>query len=148
MEKFVNLSESGVVVFSLGTNVRSEFITVEKQLMFIKIFQQLPQYNFLWKFESISTQIKLPANVQIWPWIPQSDVLAHQNCKAIIAHGGALSTQEAIFHGIPLLIIPFVYDQIRVCYLLISLNCFKLKIKMSTLSLYTECTSIQMYWYR
>lgn len=37
--------------------------------------------------------------------------LAHKNVKLVINHGGALSTQEAMYHGIPIICIPFFMDQ-------------------------------------
>lgn len=114
MEQFVNSSVKGAVLFSLGTNTRSEYMSIEKQIMFIETFRLFSQYNFLWKFESNSTPVELPPNVRIMPWLPQSDIMAHPKTKAIIAHGGALSTQEAVMRGVPLLVIPFVYDQVRV----------------------------------
>lgn len=89
-------------------------MSIEKQIMFIETFRLFSQYNFLWKFESNSTPVELPPNVRTMPWLPQSDIMAHPKTKAIIAHGGALSTQEAVMRGVPLLVIPFVYDQVRV----------------------------------
>lgn len=35
----------------------------------------------------------------------------HKNTKVFIAHGGMLGTQEAAYHGVPILGLPFGNDQ-------------------------------------
>jgi len=37
--------------------------------------------------------------------------LAHKNVRAVWTHGGLLSTQEAIWKGIPVIVMPFFMDQ-------------------------------------
>lgn len=82
--------------------------------MLLNAFAQMPEYNFLWKFESETLPIALPNNVMIKKWLPQNDILAHSNIKGFITHAGALSTQEASWYGVPMICIPFFVDQFRV----------------------------------
>lgn len=44
-------------------------------------------------------------------WFPQGAVLAHDNVKLFITHGGLLSTTEAIYFGKPIVGVPFFGDQ-------------------------------------
>lgn len=88
MEIFLNSSKSGAVFFSIGSNLRSDHMSIEKQKYFINAFAELNEYNFLWKFESEIPASDLPKNVMIRKWVPQSDILAHPKLEAFISHGG------------------------------------------------------------
>lgn len=66
----------------------------------------------LWKFEDESLS-DVPPNVLIRKWMPQNDVLAHKNVILFISHGGLFGTSESLYHGRPMLLIPFFGDQHR-----------------------------------
>lgn len=51
----------------------------------------------------------LPDNVQIAAYVPQLKLLEHAH--VFISHGGANSVMEALYHGVPLLLIPLGVDQ-------------------------------------
>ena len=40
-----------------------------------------------------------------------SNISGHPNAKLFITHGGMLGTQETIYHGVPMLGLPFGNDQ-------------------------------------
>lgn len=85
-----------------------------KQQLFLDIFSELSDYHFLWKFESNITSNSLPKNVRVYPWLSISDILADSKVKAIFFHGGLLTTQEAIYRGVPMIMMPFGLDQVQV----------------------------------
>lgn len=62
---------------------------------FIEAFRQLPDYHFIWKYES-ELDIPLPSNVKTLRWLQQNDILAHPKVKAFISHCGLLGTQGEI----------------------------------------------------
>lgn len=46
-------------------------------------------------------------------WLPQNDILAHENVILFLSHGGVFGMVESVWHGVPLLITPFFGDQHR-----------------------------------
>ncbi|KAK7865280.1 hypothetical protein R5R35_012576 [Gryllus longicercus] len=109
LKLFLDEAKEGAILFSLGSNLRSEKLTPEKRKVLMDAFAELPQ-KVLWKFEADSLPGQ-PKNVKISKWLPQSDILAHPNVKVFISHSGLLSTHEAIYRGVPVIGIPFFGDQ-------------------------------------
>ncbi|KAL0269106.1 UNVERIFIED_CONTAM: hypothetical protein PYX00_006941 [Menopon gallinae] len=108
IEKFLNESTEGVIVFSMGSMVKAHTLAPQKRDAFVKAFAGLRQ-RVLWKWESDLPDA--PPNVMVVPWLPQSDVLGHPNVKLFLAHGGIHGVMEAVHHGVPLLGIPLYADQ-------------------------------------
>lgn len=103
MDKFISSGKKGSILMSLGTNIKSNQLGDKLLTQIIKTFAALPEYNFLWKFESEEKDlpIKLSKNVMIGKFLPQNDILAHPKIVGFISHAGLLSTHEALYHGVP-----------------------------------------------
>ncbi|XP_058120074.1 UDP-glucosyltransferase 2-like [Anopheles coustani] len=115
LRKIVEGAQNGFILFSLGGNARSDLLGPERIRNILAAMERLPQYQFLWKFESDDSKlpVPIPKNVYIRAWMPQNDLLAHPNIKLFITHSGLLSTQEAIWHGVPVIGFPIFVDQFR-----------------------------------
>ncbi|XP_077291127.1 UDP-glycosyltransferase UGT5-like [Arctopsyche grandis] len=109
IKKFLDEAKHGAVFFSFGSNLQSKDMPVDKLKVFLNVFKSLKQ-RVLWKWEDENLEGK-PDNVLLGKWLPQSDILAHPNVKVFITHGGLLSTQEAMYHGVPIIGLPFYGDQ-------------------------------------
>lgn len=84
-QEFIDNSEHGVILFSLGSFLQSSDLPKEKVDIFLKVFSKLKQ-RVIWKYEDNS--LVTPPNVLIKKWLPQSDILAHPNVVLFITHGG------------------------------------------------------------
>lgn len=52
-----------------------------------------------------------PENVLAEKWLPQFDILGHENVKLFITHGGNAGLQEGLYHKKPMIVIPVFGDQ-------------------------------------
>ncbi|XP_049803189.1 UDP-glucosyltransferase 2-like [Schistocerca nitens] len=109
IREFMDGAEHGVIYFSLGSNVKSSALPWEKAKAFLDAFRELPQ-RVLWKWENESLPGQ-PHNVMVSKWLPQQDVLAHPKVVLFVMQGGLQSMNEATYHGVPFLVIPFFSDQ-------------------------------------
>ncbi|XP_049305142.1 UDP-glucosyltransferase 2-like [Bactrocera dorsalis] len=111
LEHFMSSAPAGVIYCSMGSSVRATNMPEEFRQILIRTFAKLTQYHVLWKWESNITQINnLPSNVRLNTWLPQQDILGHRRLKAFITHGGLLSMYEAIYHAVPVIMLPVFCD--------------------------------------
>ncbi|KAG5896758.1 hypothetical protein JTB14_031737 [Gonioctena quinquepunctata] len=82
LQDFLDSSTRGVVYFSLGSNWDDE---------------NVPEHK--------------PDNILFQNWMPQQDILAHQNVKVFVTQGGLQSIEQAVHYGVPLVGIPIFGDQ-------------------------------------
>ncbi|XP_065332904.1 uncharacterized protein LOC135934835 [Cloeon dipterum] len=109
LQEFMDGAKDGIIYFSMGSYIKGSEFPEEKLKALLDAFSELPQrVIFKWETEAMPNK---PDNVKIGKWLPQQAVLAHPNLKLFITHGGLLSTQEAAYHGVPLVGIPFFGDQ-------------------------------------
>lgn len=106
---FVEGATNGLIFVSFGTNIRSADLTLEKRTVLLSTFAKVKE-RVLWKFEDDSLT-DLPSNVMIQKWLPQNDILAHPNTKLFVSHMGIGGYNEAMYHAVPVLAIPFAGDQ-------------------------------------
>ncbi|CAH1281919.1 unnamed protein product [Diabrotica balteata] len=109
LDKLVSGAPSGVILISMGSTLKGSTFPEEQRKMFLKVFSQL-KYTVIWKWEN-DTMEGLPSNVKTHKWLPQFDLLCHPNLKLFITHGGLLGGQEAVYCGVPMLILPQFADQ-------------------------------------
>lgn len=106
---FLDEAQHGAILFSLGSNVKSNYLSEDTIKMLLKVFSKVKQ-RVVMKWESDELEGK-PENVYISKWLPQDDVLAHKNVKAFISHCGYGGVIEAKFHGVPIIAVPIFGDQ-------------------------------------
>ncbi|XP_043467651.1 uncharacterized protein LOC122501928 [Leptopilina heterotoma] len=112
LEKWLDESAHGVVYFTLGSMVLIETLPKETLLEIYSAFEKIAPVRVLMK---IANKDKLPpglpSNVLISDWIPQLQVMRHNNTRLFITHGGLISTLEALYNGVPLIGLPLYADQ-------------------------------------
>ena len=110
LNTFLNeAGENNVVLFSLGSHIKSSQMPNEVLKMFVNVFNRLP-FDIVWKWEG-ERPANLSSNTLTKKWLPQQDVLGHPAVGAFFTHGGLLSLQETTYHGVPIVALPLMSDQ-------------------------------------
>ncbi|KAJ3585048.1 hypothetical protein NHX12_013771 [Muraenolepis orangiensis] len=108
LEAFMQSSgEHGVVVMSLGSLIAD--LPKEMTEVISAAFSKLPQ-KVVWRYLG-QRPSNLANNTLLLDWLPQNDLLGHPKTRAFVAHGGTNGLYEAIYHGVPVLGLPLLFDQ-------------------------------------
>ena len=99
--------EHGVVLMSLGTLVKGLPIEITSEIA--AAFARLPQ-RVIWRHLGERPN-NLGNNTMLVKWMPQNDLLGHPKVRAFVAHGGTNGIYEAIYHGVPIVGVPLLFDQ-------------------------------------
>ncbi|XP_049826163.1 UDP-glucosyltransferase 2-like [Aethina tumida] len=108
LKQYLDEAKEGVIYFSLGSNVKGNFLNDESKKAIMNAFSQLPN-KVLIKIDL--ENINVSRNVRVEKWLPQQDILRHPNMKLFVTQGGLQSVQEAVTNGVPMVGIPFFGDQ-------------------------------------
>lgn len=108
LEEFVQSSgEHGFILMSLGTLVKGLPLDITSEIA--AAFAKLPQ-KIIWRHAGEPPK-NLGSNTLLVDWMPQNDLLGHRKVRAFVAHGGTNGIYEAIYHGVPVLGVPLLFDQ-------------------------------------
>ena len=100
--------EKSVVYISMGTIVHTS------QKMMQTVYHGIPSnYSVLWSTASktILDGVENDDRYLIKSWIPQVSALNHPAISLAVLHGGAGGVHQALYFGIPMIVIPFGGDQ-------------------------------------
>ncbi|XP_041848774.1 UDP-glucuronosyltransferase 2A1-like isoform X2 [Melanotaenia boesemani] len=108
LEEFVQSSgDHGFIIMSLGTLIGE--LPCDLADGIAAAFAKLPQ-KVIWRYKG-SRPTTLGNNTLLVDWMPQNDLLGHPKIKLFVAHGGTNGVQEAMYHGVPILGLPLIFDQ-------------------------------------
>ncbi|XP_034827103.1 UDP-glycosyltransferase UGT5-like [Maniola hyperantus] len=110
IERFLNESEHGVVLFSFGSHLRTSTLPKYKEQIFINALSKLKQ-RVVWKYEGSDAEGTQFGNILRVKWLPQYELIQHKKVVAFISHGGMLGMTEAVSAGKPTVVVPFFADQ-------------------------------------
>ena len=103
--------KNGVVVVSFGSIITKLPDRVLNPLLqaFLAIDQAV-----IFRYSS-KIDIELPSRIKVMKWLPQNDILGHENTKVFITHCGQNGQVEALYHAVPIIGLPVWADQLYNC---------------------------------
>ena len=109
LAKFADGAKDGLIVLSFGSIKAMHTLWPMLKPKVMKALGRLPQRAVVqYALDDVKDA---PKNVKLVKWLPQNDLLGHPNTRVFITHGGNNGQLEAVYHGVPILTIPFNGDQ-------------------------------------
>ena len=104
-------SQNEIILVSFGSMGGKLPLKYVDKLM--ETFQRFPDYAFIFSYSGDVARLarKPAANVYIFSWLPQNDLLAQRRSRLFITHGGHNGQSEALFHGVPMMTMPLYFEQ-------------------------------------
>ena len=104
--------EKSVVYISMGTTA---VITSKTAKVLVEGILNT-RYDVVWSLRRSNQNVLKEISVEkkrfyISSWVPQQSLLKHPALAIAILHCGMNGLQEALFHGIPVMCIPYAFDQ-------------------------------------
>ena len=118
-KKWSNLLDSskhGVILISFGST--ADYFPNDVLARIVSGLH-LVQYDFIWKVGESFNVSSLPRNIYTTTWLPQNDLLGDRRIKGYISNAGNNGQYEAVYHGVPMIAIPLLGDQVSQTLLLI-----------------------------
>ncbi|XP_038052982.1 UDP-glucuronosyltransferase 2B31-like [Patiria miniata] len=106
--KFLDSAPDGVLLFSLGSNVR--MLGPKQAQIFADAFNMLP-HRVLWQSGADLTALKLGENTMVAKWLPLTYVMEQPNVRAYLSHAASFSMNEAMWAGLPMVGLPLFEEQ-------------------------------------
>lgn len=92
IQTFLDEAKHGAIFLSLGSNVLITKLPKEKYDAIVNAFTAYPNYRILIKSdEKVTIPSHKESDVLFDKWFAQQSVLAHENVKLFVTHGGILS---------------------------------------------------------
>jgi glucuronosyltransferase len=104
------------VAFGSSAHFASQ-ISAEEYSQLALAFTDLAPSKVLWNVRELPhgltpEDLPLGNNTLLAPWVDYNDALGHPACKVFVTHAGIHSVYEAAFHGVPVVGVPFMDEQL------------------------------------
>ena len=109
LQMFADGAKEGLIILSFGSLKALHVVWKSLKPTMMNVLSKLPQRAIIqYGLDDVDDA---PKNVKLVKWLPQNDLLGHPNTKLFITHGGNNGQLEAVYHGVPVLTMPFTGDQ-------------------------------------
>ena len=109
LQEFADGAKDGLIILSFGSLKALHAVWKDLKPTMMNVLSKLPQRAIIqYGLDDVDDA---PKNVRLVKWLPQNDLLGHPNTKVFITHGGNNGQLEAVYHGVPVLTMPFTGDQ-------------------------------------
>lgn len=113
-KKFVeDPASKGTILLAMGHAANWDDVPDGVFESFLEAFEKLSDYRIVWQYVTQKEKPKVPSNILLDGWVPQTALLYHPKTKAFISHVGGKSLRETICAGVPAVAMPMFAEQYR-----------------------------------
>ena len=105
--RFISKAEHGIVLIAFGSEFKALPDVILKKM--IPTFKK-SKLSFILR-HSGEIPDDMSKNILLSSWLPQNDILGHPKTRIFVTHAGNNGQLEAVYHGVPMLMMPFFGDQ-------------------------------------